>query len=191
MAARTDILTGVTALAAEYNGIEKASHVKSKLTDMMMTASLGWGCSLAAARQCSIHPSGIAIPDILVSNAGLYHTRLKFVEHMYTMQEITGGIVTTVPGEKDYQHPEIGPLVDKYLKGKTGVAAEERYRLIQLVQDMTASRLTGYLMSSAICAGGTPETNRVEVFRNYDLREKKERAKVLAKIKPDPYWGRY
>ena len=191
VAARTDILTGVTALAAEYNGIEKASHVKSKLTDMMMTASLGWGCSLAAARQCSIHPSGIAIPDILVSNAGLYHTRLKFVEHMYTMQEITGGIVTTVPGEKDYQHPEIGPLVDKYLKGKTGVAAEERYRLIQLVQDMTASRLTGYLMSSAICAGGTPETNRVEVFRNYDLQEKKERAKVLAKIKPDHYWGRY
>jgi aromatic ring hydroxylase len=56
---------------------------------------------------------------------------------------------------------------------------------------MTTSRLTGYLMSSAICAGGTPETNRVEVFRNYDLREKKERAKVLAKIKPDPYWGRY
>jgi 4-hydroxybutyryl-CoA dehydratase/vinylacetyl-CoA-Delta-isomerase len=81
--------------------------------------------------------------------------------------------------------------VQKYLQGKTGVPSENRYRVVQLIQDMTASRLTGYLMSSAICAGGTPETNRVEVFRNYELNEKKEAAKVLAKIKADPYWARY
>lgn len=92
-----------------------------------------------------------------------------------------------MPVEADYEHPEIGSLVKKYMQGKVGTLVEERYRILQLIQDITASRLTGYLIGSLLYAGGTPETNRVEVFRNYNLAESKENAKVLAKIKPDPY----
>ena len=139
LAARTDILAGVTALIAEYNGIENAGHVRSKLTDMMISSSIGWGCSVAAVKQCYLHPSEIAIPDILVANAGLYRTRLKYIEHLGTMQEVAGGIVTTLPGEEDFADAEIGPLVQKYLQGKTGVPSENRYRVVQLIQDMTAS----------------------------------------------------
>jgi hypothetical protein len=38
-------------------------------------------------------------------------------------------------------------------------------------------------MGSAICAGGTPETNRVEVSRNYNLLEKINNVKALCNIK--------
>jgi hypothetical protein len=38
-------------------------------------------------------------------------------------------------------------------------------------------------MASAICAGGTPETNRVEVNRSYDLQEKINNVKELCNIK--------
>ena len=189
VAARTEMLAGITALVAEYNGIEKASHVRDKITNMIIDAQIGWGCAVAACKLGYVHPSGIAFPDVLTGNAGLYHTRLKFVHHLATMQEIAGGIVTTMPVEKDFTHPDIGPMVRKYMQGKAGTDPEERYRVLQPVQDMTASRLTGYLISSAICAGGTPETNKVEVFRSYDLVEKKEHAKVLAGIKPDRYWS--
>jgi 4-hydroxybutyryl-CoA dehydratase/vinylacetyl-CoA-Delta-isomerase len=189
VAARTEMLAGISAQAAEYNGVEKAAHIRNKITDMIMDAKIGYGCAVAAARLATVHPSGIAFPDILTSNAGLYNTRLKYIHHLGVMQEIAGGAITTMPVEADYKHPEIGPLVKKYMQGKVGTPVEERYRILQLIQDMTASRLTGYLIGSALCAGGTPETNRVEVFRNYNLSERKENAKVLAKIKPDPYWG--
>lgn len=42
----TDVLLGAAALAAEYNGIEKAQHVRDKLTDMVAVGELfmqlGW-----------------------------------------------------------------------------------------------------------------------------------------------------
>jgi hypothetical protein len=37
-------------------------------------------------------------------------------------------------------------------------------------------------MSSILCAGGTPETNRLEVFRNYDLEKQVKVARAMAKI---------
>jgi len=51
-----------------------------------------------------------------------------------------------------------------------------------LIQDLTASRFSGYLMAGAICAGGTPETNRVEVARSYNLKEKINNIKEICQI---------
>lgn len=168
-AARIDILTGATALAAHYNGTARAGHVRSKINDMQIASQIGFGCALGAIANARMHPSGIPVPDIAVSNAGLYHTRLKFVEFLGTLMEVAGGIVTTMPIESEYTDPELAPVIDKYLAGASGVPTEHRMRLLYLIQELTASRWAGYLVSSAICAGGTPETCRLEVARNSDL----------------------
>ncbi|MBP1599744.1 MAG: Vinylacetyl-CoA Delta-isomerase, partial [Acidobacteria bacterium] len=41
--ARTDIVAGAAALIADYNGAGRASHIRSKLTDMMISSEIGWG----------------------------------------------------------------------------------------------------------------------------------------------------
>ncbi len=182
VSARTDLITGIAALAAKSNGIEKASHVKHKLNDMIISSNIGWGCALGSVYESRMHPSGIPIPDISISNSGLYQTRLRFVEFLGTLQELAGGIVTTMPIENEYVNEKTKPLMEKYLKGKEGVSVEDRIKIMYLIQEFTASNFSGYLMSSAICAGGTPETNRVEVFRNYDLKEMVKYAKALCNI---------
>ncbi len=88
--ARTDILAGAAALIADYNGVAKASHIRSKITDMMISSEIGWGCALASVAKSTMHPSGIPIPDTSLSNAGLYHSRLRFIEFLGTLQEIAG-----------------------------------------------------------------------------------------------------
>jgi aromatic ring hydroxylase len=181
--ARTDILAGTAALIADYNGTAKASHIKSKITDMIMSSEIGWGCALASAAKSTMHPSGIPIPDISFSNAGLYHSRLRFIEFLGTLQEIAGGIVTTMPGESEYNNEDIKSYIEKYLRGRNDVSTADRMKLLYFIQDITASRFSGYLMGSAICAGGTPETNRVEVTRNYNLFEKINNVKALCNIK--------
>ena len=181
--ARTDILAGTAALIADYNGTAKASHIKSKITDMIMSSEIGWGCALASVAKSSMHPSGIPIPDISLSNAGLYHSRLRFIEFLGTLQEIAGGIVTTMPGEAEYKNEETKGYIEKYLKGRNDIPTEDRLKLLYFIQDLTASRFSGYLIGSAICAGGTPETNRVEVSRNYNLLEKINNVKALCNIK--------
>ena len=180
--ARTDILAGAAALAAQCNGVEKAGHVRHKINDMMIASEIGWGCALGAIQKSVMHPSGIPIPDVSISNAGLYNSRLKFVEFMGVLQEIAGGLTTTMPIEAEYTNEEIRPIIDKYLQGKADISTEERMRVLYLVQELTASRWSGYLMSSVICAGGTPETNRVEVFRAYDLREKMDNVRLMCEL---------
>jgi len=182
VSARTDILIGAAALIAEYNGVAKAGHIRSKLNEMMIAGEIGWSCALASIAQAKMHPSGLPIPDISSSNAGLYHNRLKFIEFMGWLLEMAGGVVTTMPIATDYLNPQTRGYMDKYLKAKADVPTEHRYRLLNLIQEITASRFTGYLMSSVLCAGGTPETNRVEVFRNYDLKEKIDRIKNICGI---------
>ncbi len=180
--ARTDILAGAAALIADYNGTAKAGHIKSKITDMMISSEIGWGCALASVAESEMHPSGIPIPDISISNAGLYHSRLKFIEFLGTLQEIAGGIVTTMPGESEYNNEEIRSYIEKYLKGRSDIPTEDRMKLLYFIQDLTASRFSGYLIGSAICAGGTPETNRIEVSRSYNLLEKINNVKALCSI---------
>lgn len=180
--ARTDIFIGASALVAQVNGIEKAGHVRSKLTDMMTSSVIGYGCALAAAVESKAHPSGIMIPDIAIGNAGLYETRLKLQQSFGTLMDLSGGVITTMPLEADYQNPETRGYMEKYLKGKANISTEERIRALSLAQDLVASNFSGYFMSSVLCAGGTPETNRVEVYRNYDLASKIKVARAHAKI---------
>jgi len=182
VSARTDLFIGTAALVAQYNGIEKAGHVRSKLTDMMTSSLCGYGCALAAATESKKHPSGIMIPDVAIANAGLYDGRVRLQQYFGSLMELAGGVITTMPLEADYKNPETKGYIDKYLKGKADLPTEERFRVLSLAQDITASMFTGYFMSSILCAGGTPETNRVEVFRNYDLKERVKVARALAKL---------
>lgn len=180
--ARIDLITGAAALMAQYNGVAKAGHIREKLTDMMIASEIAWGCVQGAVAKAVEHPSGIAIPNGSMANAGLYHARRKLVEFVGVLQEIGGGVVTTMPLEADYDNPETRPYIEKFLQGARGVDVQDRLKLLYLIQDLTASRFSGYFIASAICAGGTPQTNRVEVFRNYDLREKINNIKAICNI---------
>ncbi len=182
ISARIDMIAGAAALIADYNGISKASHIRSKLNDMMITSNIGWGCVLGAVANSVDHPGGIPIPDISISNAGLYHTRLRFVEFLGMLMEIAGGAVTTMPDEADFRNEATRPLMEKYFKGKSDRPAEDRLKLLYFIQELTASRFGGYFLSSAICAVGTPETNRLEVLRNYDLLRQMENVKEICNI---------
>jgi aromatic ring hydroxylase len=179
-AGRTDIFVGAAALVAQYNGVEKASHVRSKLTDMMIASNIGYGCALSSMAEATDHPSGIQIPHVGLANAGFYQTRLSLQKFLGTLMELSGGVITTMPIEPDLIAAKTKDIIEKYLKGKSSVPAIDRIKALSLSQDLTASQFTGYLMSSIVCAAGTPETNRVEVFRTYDIKKKMEIAKALS-----------
>ena len=45
----TDLILGITALAAEYNGVEGASHIKDKLSELIATGELVYAAGIAAS----------------------------------------------------------------------------------------------------------------------------------------------
>jgi 4-hydroxybutyryl-CoA dehydratase/vinylacetyl-CoA-Delta-isomerase len=100
-------------------------------------------------------------------------------------QDIAGGLVVTMPSEKDFRHPEAGPLLKKYLVGRKGVDVENRMRIFRLIENMTMGRnAVGYLTES-MHGAGSPQAQRIQIARQMQLGYKRQLAKNLAGVKDD------
>jgi 4-hydroxybutyryl-CoA dehydratase/vinylacetyl-CoA-Delta-isomerase len=98
-------------------------------------------------------------------------------------QDLAGGLVATLPSEKDFENPDTGPLLRKFLKGRDGVDVEDRARILRLIENMTLGRnAVGYLTES-MHGAGSPQAQRIQIARHMHLEEKKNLAKDLAGIK--------
>jgi 4-hydroxybutyryl-CoA dehydratase/vinylacetyl-CoA-Delta-isomerase len=97
-------------------------------------------------------------------------------------QDIAGGLVVTMPSEKDFRSPETGPLLEKYLKGRKGVSIENRVRVLRLIENMTLGRnAVGYLTES-MHGAGSPQAQRIQIARQMQLEYKMKLARKLANI---------
>ncbi len=178
----SDLLLGAAALVADYNGIANASHVRAKLTEFMVTAELVHACGLAASLKAQRMSSGTYLPDLVYSNVGKYHAGTHLHHEMELLQDLAGGLVVTMPSEEDYLSPEVGPLLKKYLAGPAALSVDDRVRCFRLIEDMSAGKFAGLLMVAGVHGGGSPEAERLAVFRSYDLDSRKQLAKRAAGI---------
>ncbi len=182
-AGHCDLFAGAAALAADVNGLGmKVSHIRDKITEMMMTAEAGFGCSLGAAANARQHPSGVWMPDALITNSGLHAIRSTVGRHLEHLHDIAGGLVATMPTEADWNNPELRKYIDKALRGSAEYTTEERLRALNLVQDLAASRTTGTILAFTVNAAGSPATNQVVVRRLYDLEKRIRYAKEISSI---------
>lgn len=79
-------------------------------------------------------------------------------------------------------HPDIGALLHKYLKGRAEVPTETRLRIIRLIENMTLGRnAVGYLTES-VHGAGSPQAQRVQIARGMQLDYRKRLARILAGI---------
>jgi 4-hydroxybutyryl-CoA dehydratase/vinylacetyl-CoA-Delta-isomerase len=99
-------------------------------------------------------------------------------------QDLAGGLVSTAPSEKELKHPELGALLDKYLRGRADVPTESRIRILRLIENMTMGRnAVGYLTES-LHGAGSPQAQRVQIGRQMELDFKKGLARRLAGVDP-------
>jgi 4-hydroxybutyryl-CoA dehydratase / vinylacetyl-CoA-Delta-isomerase len=172
-----DLFIGAAALLAEHNGIAKASHVREKLTKLIIYTETVRGLTLAAAHNCTVRETGTAVPNISYSNLAKYHFANNYHQAVSWVQDIAGGLVVTGPSEEDLENPETRPYIERFLGGSKGVDAIERLRAINLVRDLTASTFGGYNELLAIHAEGSLETQKITILRDYDVGRCVELAK--------------
>lgn len=177
-----DVLIGAAAAIAEMNGITKASHIKDKLVEMTHLNETVYGTGIAASYQGYATKSGNYIPDDMLANVCKHHvTQLPF-EISRMAQDLGGGLVSTLPSERDLNHPEIGKLLKKYLRGKADVRTEDRVRILRLIENMTMGRnAVGYLTES-MHGAGSPQAQRIQIGRMMQLEYKKRLAKIISGI---------
>ncbi|HUC49954.1 MAG TPA: 4-hydroxyphenylacetate 3-hydroxylase N-terminal domain-containing protein [Xanthobacteraceae bacterium] len=177
-----DVLIGAAATAADYNGVEGASHVKDKLVEMTHLNETIYSSCMAAAHQSKPVASGAYINDEMLSNVAKHNVTRFPYEIARLAQDIAGGLVVTMPSEKDLQNNEVGPLIRKFLQGRDGVEVVDRMRMLRLIENMTIGRnAVGYLTES-LHGAGSPQAQRIQIARGMKIEEKKARARHLAGI---------
>jgi 4-hydroxybutyryl-CoA dehydratase/vinylacetyl-CoA-Delta-isomerase len=177
-----DVLIGAAAQIAEYNGVERASHVKDKLAEMTHLNETIYGTGIAASYQGTPTRSGAWISYDMLANVCKQHvTRMPF-EIGRLAQDLAGGLVATMPSQADLDHEEIGPLLRKYLAGRADVPVENRLRILRLIENMTLGRnAVGYLTES-LHGAGSPQAQRIQITRRMQTEDKKRLARVLSGI---------
>lgn len=175
-----DVLIGAAALAAEYNGVAGASHIREKLVEMVHLNETIHACGLACSTEGRPTASGAYLIDMLLANVCKQNvTRLPY-ELARLAQDIAGGLVCTLPSQRDLDHPRTGPLLRKYLRGVPDVPAEERMAVLRLIEHLTLGRgAVGYLPES-MHGAGSPQAQRVVIGRQADLEGCKRAARALA-----------
>ncbi len=183
-----DVIIGAAALIADYNGAGSASHVRDKLVEMAHLNETIYGAGIAASHESHATPAGNYEPDDLLANVCKHNVTRFPYELARLAQDLAGGLVATLPSEKDFENPETGPLLRKYLKGREGVRVEDRARVLRLIENMTLGRnAVGYLTES-MHGAGSPQAQRIQIARQMNVEEKKAMARALAGIpaKTDP-----
>jgi len=178
----TDLMMGAAALAAEYNGIGKSTHVRDKLADLVSVAELTYGAGIAAATESQAHPSGTRIPNVVYCNVGRRHAGLNIYHEYEILCDLAGGLPATLPYDEEYLSPEVGAFVQKYIKRVDGISAENQYRCFRLISDISVSALGGVLQYAGVHGGGSPVMEAIAIMGTYNIEEKKKLVKKLAGI---------
>jgi 4-hydroxybutyryl-CoA dehydratase/vinylacetyl-CoA-Delta-isomerase len=178
-AGKIDAMTGAAQLMAEYNGTNKVGHIREKIIDMIHRAETLYGCSLAASYEGKKEASGTYFIDPVLANASKIHEGKEMAEAGRLLVDVAGGYVANLPSDKDLKNPDIGPLIQKYLKGVADVPSMNRIKMFRLVEKMV---LESADTISDIHGGGSAAAHRITILRESDMDSKKRWAKRLAGI---------
>lgn len=178
-----DVLVGATQLIAEYQGTAKASHIRDRILEMIhLNETLACG-SLTCAHEGHREPSGTYFVNSLWANvAKLNVTRFPY-EIARLAQEVAGGIMVTMPSEKDLNDPTIGKYVAKYLKGVEGVPVEHRIRILRLIENIALGMGAVCYLTESMHGAGSPQAQKIMIGRTADIDRMKGAAKRLCGIK--------
>jgi aromatic ring hydroxylase len=162
-----DALVGSGLLAARMNGLERAGHVREKLSWLVSYAETLRALTHHAALRCTMI-DGVAIPDPLLVNIA----KLQFAQGLHTamqhVQDMAGALLVTYPAPEDLDHPDYGPALKRYMEGAGEITGEERLRIFRMISDLTTGEYGGYQAVLAIHAEGSIEAEKLTILAKYD-----------------------
>jgi len=178
-----DVLIGAAALAADYNGASKASHIKDKLIEMTHLNETLFSCGIACSAEGSKTQAGNYYIDNLLANVCKQNVTRFPYEIVRLAEDIAGGLMVTMPSQADFESPEIGQYCEKYFKGVDSVPTIDRMRVLRLVENMALGAAAVGYRTESMHGAGSPQAQRIMIARQSNLEHKKELAKEIAGIK--------
>jgi 4-hydroxybutyryl-CoA dehydratase/vinylacetyl-CoA-Delta-isomerase len=177
-----DVLIGAAALAADYNGVAKASHIKDKLVEMTHLNETLFSCGIACSAEGVRTPAGNYQIDLLLANVCKQNVTRFPYEIARLAEDIAGGLMVTMPSAQDLTSESVGDLVRKYMVGACDVPVLDRMKVMRLIENLTIGAAAVGYRTESMHGAGSPQAQRIMIARQSNMDHKKELAKALAGV---------
>ena len=186
-----DVIIGAAALAADYNGANKASHIKDKLIEMTHLNETLYCCGIACSTEGYETKAGNYQIDLLLANVCKQNVTRFPYEIVRLAEDIAGGLMVTMPSEKDFKSDKvvgrngetIGEICNKYFSASPTCTTEERMRILRFLENICLGASAVGYRTESMHGAGSPQAQRIMISRQGNIEAKKELAKAIAGIK--------
>ncbi|UCG01217.1 MAG: 4-hydroxybutyryl-CoA dehydratase [Candidatus Heimdallarchaeota archaeon] len=167
-----DVLIGATALIAQYNGVERVSHLRDKIVEMLHLNETLYCCGIACSSLGFQREAGNYEMDMLLANICKQNVTRFPYEIGRLAEDVAGGIICTMPSQADFDSKEVGALVKKYLSTCDDVPVEARYKLLRFIENLSMGVASLSYKTESLHGAGSPQAQRIMISRQGNLEEK-------------------
>jgi 4-hydroxybutyryl-CoA dehydratase/vinylacetyl-CoA-Delta-isomerase len=178
-----EILAGCAVAMAEMNGVERTGHIRAKLVDIAAYVETLKALATAAIKSPVMYDD-LAVPNPLITNMGKLHFASHYHEIIKLVQDVSGGIISTMPTYQDWQNEELHKSLEHYLGGSSKYTTEERLRMIALTHRMVASAESAHMEVVTVHGEGSMEAQRMMISAESPFKEYRNLALTAAGIPP-------
>ena len=174
-----DVLIGAAALIARMNGVERASHIRDKIVEMIHLNETMFSCGIACSTMGHQTQAGNYEINMLLANVcKLNVTRFPY-EMARLATDVAGGLLGTMPSAKDLDDPVVGPYIKKYLAAADGVDTIERMKVLRLIENLVAGAGSVAYLIESMHGAGPPTAQRIMIGRQGNLEAKIDLVKTV------------
>ncbi|GAA1480786.1 4-hydroxyphenylacetate 3-hydroxylase N-terminal domain-containing protein [Gordonia sinesedis] len=184
LAEQADIMVGLAELIAEANGTERIAHIREKIAEMVIYATLLHAGLEAAITNAEVSPEGWLFPSELYTNAAKHYGAAEYSRMIRHLHDIGGGAIVTAPAIADLANDTVGADLAKYMRTPTA-SGEYRTRLFHAIRDLTADAYGGWNLVTMLQSGGGLYAQRLVARKHYDMDTAKRMALLEARMPSD------
>jgi anthranilate 3-monooxygenase (FAD)/4-hydroxyphenylacetate 3-monooxygenase len=171
MLSQLEFFCGLAMRLADSTGITEYLHVQEKLGEMLVeleclrAAYFGAEAMAAPGRDgvWAVHPQGLAAAHLRAP-----HIYARLVE---IVQILAGGGFFYAPTQDDLDNASLRPYIDKYVRGRPGISAEERIALFKLAWDVTGDSFGSRMAQYVRFYSGDPIRNKAGFYLGYPTKD--------------------
>ena len=168
MLSQLEFFCGLGMKVADAIGITGFLHVQEKLGEMLSQMEVARAVFYGSEAMAQRLPNGVWVPGGPGLRAFLLQTGKVYSRFVEIVQTLAAGGFFYAPAEADLANPEVRPYIDKYVRGRAGVSAEERIALFKLAWDVTGESFAQRMAQYVRFYSGDPIRLTAGFYAQYD-----------------------
>jgi aromatic ring hydroxylase len=168
MLSQLEFFCGLAMKLADAIGITGFLHVQEKLGEMLSHLEVARAVFYGAESLARQLPGGVWVPGAAGLRAFHLQTGKIYARFVEIVQTLAAGGFFYAPAEADLASPELRPYLDRYVRGRAGVPAEERIALFKLAWDATGEAFAQRMAQYVRFFSGDPIRLTAGFYTQYD-----------------------